>query len=294
MSKVLSTADWHIRSTVPSCLDMTQQEWMDLQKLALTQIVDMAIKHDVSGVYCGGDLFHSEPTTSFECIQMVQWVADQLSNNMIEFRIICGNHDLPMHSSENIYRAAIGAIINSKYVQMMNDETSLIHGCNFDEDNYDGYERIFKHVLCMPENDKPDIVECETPQTLLKKFPNAKYIYLGDYHKRFHYQSADGRHVINSGCLTKQAADFEDYENGVWITDFDTNEVIWESICCDYRFNHNGVVKKNLDEKIENFANSIKKESVTLDFISSVKTELQNHEKPVQEKVESWIKEIGQ
>ena len=29
--KFLITSDWHIRSTVPSCLDITQEQWMELQ-----------------------------------------------------------------------------------------------------------------------------------------------------------------------------------------------------------------------------------------------------------------------
>lgn len=28
MSRHLITADWHIRSTVPSCIDATQEDWV--------------------------------------------------------------------------------------------------------------------------------------------------------------------------------------------------------------------------------------------------------------------------
>ena len=68
----------------------------------------------------------------------------------------------------------------------------------------------------------------------------------------------------------------------------------WVPVNIPQKFNHNGEIKKEMDKNIENFVTGIKKESVTLDFISSLKNELPNHEKPVQEKVEDWIKEIGQ
>ena len=34
MSKLLITADWHIRSTVPSCIEATPEEWMNFQNFA--------------------------------------------------------------------------------------------------------------------------------------------------------------------------------------------------------------------------------------------------------------------
>ena len=169
-NKVLTTADWHIRSTVPSCMDMSQSEWMDLQKHALEQIVEIACNEKVEGVYVGGDLTHSEPSTSFECIHLIQWVAQTLAANGIKFRIMTGNHDSLYHSSSNIYKSAIGVIMESKDVCLMNTLDTLIHGCNFDVDKYDGYDKIFKHVLCMPEEVKLPMINCETPQTLLERY----------------------------------------------------------------------------------------------------------------------------
>lgn len=290
--KKLTFADLHLRSTVPPCIDCTQTEWMNIQKQALDKIIEIAKSNDVDEVYIGGDIFHSEQTTSFECIVMFQDFCRKLEVLGIKVYILAGNHDLPGHSSSNISRSAIGVLFNSLSVYDMSGTDSSIKGTNFDEDSEYNFPYIFKHVLCIPEENKPPMVECETPQTLLDKFPNAKIIFTGDYHKKFAYRSADNRFVINSGCTTKQAADFEDYETGVFVTDLKTCESKWCPVNIPQRFIKNGKVKS--DKSVDDFVNGIKKESVTLDFVNTLNKEVVKQKEPIQNKVKGWIEEIGQ
>lgn len=291
--KQLTTADWHFRATVPSCIDATEGEWMNAQREALAQVEKIAIENKVEAIYIGGDLFHTENSTSFECIYMLQDFAKRMAAHGIKVYVLAGNHDLPKHSSENIPKSAIGVLFNSKYILDMCSDDSKIKGSNFDKDDYDNAKFIFKHVLTIPYEEKAEFIDCETPETLLEKYPEAKMIFTGDYHKNFVFHK-NGRYVINSGCLLKQAIDFEDYQNGVYVVDIDTCDIQWCPIEFNLPFNHTGEIKKEMDASIENFVTGIKKEAVTLDFISSVKNELPNHEKPVQDKVEGWIEEIGQ
>lgn len=295
MSRYLLVSDVHLRSTVPSCIEATPEEWMNIQRQALDKVYNIAVENKVDTVICGGDLFHSEQTASFECIQAAQWFAKVLYLKGIVFYTICGNHDLPMHSSSNLYRSAIGVFLNSECVKLLiKDCHPEIAGCNFDEDDYGDYPVIVKHTLCIPKNDIPvDFIQCETPESLFEKYPKAKWICLGDYHRNFQY-NLDGRHVLNPGCLTKQASDFEDYETGVYIFDTDTEEIKWCPVNIEQKFNHNGQEKKALDESIENFVEHIKAEDVTLDYVSSLQKEAENHDKPIQTKIESWIAEAGQ
>ena len=72
MSRYLLVSDVHLRSTVPSCIDATSEEWMKIQEQALDKVVEIAIDNNVCYVLCCGDLYHSEPTASFECIQLSQ------------------------------------------------------------------------------------------------------------------------------------------------------------------------------------------------------------------------------
>ena len=286
--KVLTFADLHLRYTVSSCVDATQSEWMDIQEQALNKVIDIATEELVDEVYVGGDIFHSVQSTSFECIVLFQNFAKTLNNRGIKVHIIAGNHDLYGHSSSNTDKSAYGILLNSNDVYTMNH--SYIKGCNFDVDDYGDSDVIFKHTLCMPE--KPQFIDCETPETLLAKYPSANFIFTGDYHRNFVYEK-NNRFVINSGCLTKQASDFEDYETGVYVTNFDNNEIKWCPVNIEQKFVKNSE-KKNNNRTFDDFVNGIKRESVTLDFVGEVKKELVKQDKPVQEVVTSWIESNGQ
>lgn len=293
MSKHLITADWHIRSTVPSCIEATPEEWMNFQKESVNTVLKIAKINEVDEIDVGGDLFHSEQTASNECIYLLQDTAQKADEQGTPMYIFAGNHDLINHSSSNIPKSAIGVLLNSKSVRNMSKDTSYIKACNFDEDDYGNAKLIFKHVLTIPSKDKPDFIECETPESLLEKYPNADWIFTGDYHKSFHFEK-NGRHVVNSGCLMRQVADFENYTPGVYIVDTETGDVNFIPIGLEQKFNHNGYEKKALDENIENFVEGIKKENVTLDYISSLQNEALNHEENIQERINKWITEAGQ
>lgn len=292
MSRHLITADWHIRSTVPGCIEATPEEWMEFQKKSVARVGEIAKENKIAEIDIGGDLFHSENTASNECIYLLQNFAQEMDKIDISVFILCGNHDLPKHSSANIPKAAIGVLLNSKGIHNMGKDASFIKGCNFDEEDYDNARLIFKHVLTIPSKNKPDFIECETPESLLEKFPDADWIFTGDYHRNFHYKKAR-RHVVNPGCLMRQAADFEDYTPGVYIVDTETDDVNFIPIGLEQKFNHNGQEKKMLDESIENFVEGIRKENITLDYVSSLKNEIQNHDQDIQNKVNDWIERSG-
>lgn len=292
MSKHLITADWHIRSTVPSCIEAIPEEWMKFQKKSVARVGEIAKEYKVDEINIGGDLFHSEQTASNECIYLLQEFVKGMDYCNIPVYILAGNHDLPQHSSNNIPKSAIGVLLNSKSVRNMSYDTSSIKGCNFDEDDYGDAKLIFKHVLTIPSKDKPDFIECETPESLLEKYNHAQFIFTGDYHKNFHFEK-DGRHVVNSGCLMRQAADFEDYTPGVYIVDTETEDVNFVPIGLEQKFNHNGYEKKALDQTIENFVEGIKAEDVTLDYVSSLRNEAKNHDKGIQDKINDWIEQSG-
>ncbi len=293
MSRHLITADWHVRSTVPSCIEMTPEEWMDFQKKSVHRVLEIAKEYKVDEIDIGGDLYHSEKTASNECTYLIQEFAQDADKEGILVDIFAGNHDLINHSSSNIPKSAIGVLLNSKCIRDMAKGNNLIKACNFDEDDYGDAKMIFKHVLTIPSKDKPDFIECETPESLLEKYPNADWIFTGDYHKNFEY-SSNHRHVINSGCLMRQVADFENYTPGVYIVDINKEEITFVAIGLEQKFNHNGYEKKSLDETIQNFVESIKAEDVTLDYINSLKNESLNHEENIQRRINKWITEAGQ
>ena len=46
--KALVTADWHLRSTVPSCCTMSQEEWFEVQEEAIGKVEEIAEKEKVN------------------------------------------------------------------------------------------------------------------------------------------------------------------------------------------------------------------------------------------------------
>jgi len=271
--KFICTADWHIRATRPRC--RIDENWIETQAKALRQLAKISDEKNAP-IFVVGDLFHSNSDTSFECINMVQKLAD-ISG---ELYILAGNHDLPYHSSENLDKSAIGILLNSESVfeiehffeKVIGFEHINYSASNFDKEDNENAEIVFKHVLTIPEDDKPNFVDCETPESLLKKFPDAKWIFTGDYHHNFHYEK-NGRHVVNSGCLLRQVADMKDYQCGVYYIDTDENIVEFIPIIDNEQLIDDSYIEKEneREKRIDDFVNKLKNtQSVSFDFVDNV------------------------
>ena len=277
--RVIITADWHIRATRPRC--RVDNDWIETQRKALNQVADIAEKKKCP-VIVVGDIFHSNSDTSFECINIVQKLADGLG----ELYLLAGNHDLPYHSSENIDKSAIGILLKSQNILpvkeckwwdlLFDDEISA---SNFDEKDNENAKIVFKHILTIPSKDKPNFVDCETPESLLEKFPSAEWIFTGDYHHNFHYEK-NGRHVVNSGCLLRQVSDMKDYQCGVYFIDTDKNIVEFIPIIdSEDLIDDSYILQENeRNERIESFVEKLKKtKGVSLDFIENVQNEMKHN-----------------
>ena len=282
MPKMIISADWHIRATRPRC--RVDNDWLETQRMALAKVMKVAIDKK-SPVLVVGDIFHSNSDTSFECIQLVQQMADKLGG----LYILAGNHDLPYHSSENLDKSAIGVLLNSNNVHLIKDYLTkwnleqeypyIISAGNFDEEDDKRAEIVFKHVLTILSEDKPDFVDCETPESLLEKFPDAKWIFTGDYHHNFHYEK-NGRHVVNSGCLLRQASDMKNYKCGVYFVDTDENIVEFIPIIDNEDLIDDSYIlqENERNERIESFVDKLKKtKGVSLDFIDNVQNEMKRN-----------------
>ncbi len=275
MPRFILTADWHLRATRPRC--RTDENWIETQRNALAQIKKISVKKNAP-VFVVGDLFHSNSDTSFECIQLVQSLADELG----ELYILAGNHDLPYHSSENINKSAIGILLNSNNIAsirefnlwVLNHKDVTCSCSNFDEvDNKDA-EIVFKHTLVFPDlKSLPPNVNAITAKELLEEFPNAKWIFTGDYHRNFHYEK-NGRHVVNPGCLLRQASDMKNYKCGVYYVDTDENIVEFVPIIDNESFVDDSYILKQeeREERIESFVDKLSDtKNVSLDFVNNVR-----------------------
>lgn len=280
--KFICTADWHIRATRPRC--RIDEDWIQTQKNALNQIFEIADRKQCN-VYCVGDVFHSNSDTNFECISMVQNFSHKLTGIGRTLGVLAGNHDLPYHSSENLEKSAIGVLLDSYNIwyilDSINDESQdNVSASNFDEEDNKKAKIVFKHVLCFPDAKSiPQNVDAMTAKELLDEFPNARWIFIGDYHHNFHYEK-NGRHVINPGCILRQASDFKDYQCGVYYVDTDKNEIEFIPIIDKERFIDDSYILKQeeREQRIESFVDKLKDtKNISLDFIDNVHKAIQEN-----------------
>lgn len=271
--KFILTADWHLRATQPRC--RIDKDWMQTQRNALNQVFEYASSYHCD-ILVVGDIFHSNSDASFQCIQMVQDLADKLNNIGKGLFILCGNHDLLYHSSQNIDKSAIGILIHSNNIYPISYYDSRISAPNFDEPCFDN-EYIFRHILTFPdEKSMPPNISGTTADELLEKYTNAKWIFTGDYHKSFCHKK-NGRYVINSGCLICQATDFKDYQPGVYYIDTDHDIVNFLPITDNKEYIDDSYILKQ-DEREKRLDDFIKKvdgtKAMSLDFIENIENEL--------------------
>lgn len=276
--KFICTADWHLRASRPRC--RVDEDWYKTQKDALTQVKEAAIKNECD-VIIVGDIFNSNSDTSFQCIQMVQDFAKELQEKNLRVYVLAGNHDLPFHSSENIEKSAIGILLNSENifsVQELDPKRKEISAPNFDQ-KVEDKKYIFRHILCFPDlKSLPPNVNAITAKELLEETPSSEWIFTGDYHHSFHYEK-NGRHVINPGCLIRQASDMKDYECGVFYIDTEKSIVDFIPIIEleKGQFIDDSYILKQeeREERIEKFVDKLKEtKNISLDFIENVKVAL--------------------
>lgn len=283
--KMIISADWHIRATRPRC--RIDEDWIQSQRKVISQVVSIS-KKKKADVFVVGDLYHTNSDASLECINMVQEMSGELDGYL---NVLAGNHDLPYHSSENIERSAIGVLLNSKYIKPIKlfDFDCEVSASNFDEEDNLDAEIVFKHVLVFPDvKSIPPNVDAMTAQDLLKKFPNAKWIFTGDMHKNFHYEK-NGRHVINPGCLLRQASDFRDYQCGVYFVDTEKEIIEFIPIIDDEGLVDDQYILKQdeREQRIEKFANKLKDtKNVSLDYFENVQKSL------LQNKINPQLKDV--
>jgi len=270
--KFVCTADWHIRATRPRC--RVDEDWYKTQENALEQIREFANEKRCP-VFVVGDIFHSLSDTNFYCVQMVQKMAKLTRMGLY---ILAGNHDLPFHSSINIERSAVGILLRSNKIKKIKDyfienEIDDFSAGNFDEET-ENKKIIFKHVLCFPDlKSLPPNIDAMTAKDLLKEYPAAEWIFTGDYHQNFHYEK-NGKHVINPGCMLRQAVDLKDYKPGFYYVDTEKNIVEFHLIIDKEQFIDDSYIlrEKEKEKRIEAFANKIGEvENVSLDYLENVK-----------------------
>lgn len=266
-------ADLHLRADCPRC--RIDDDWEATQRKALEFIVMQANSYDCD-LYIDGDIFNTA-TVPMRIITMLIDVLSQLNKRAY---FIAGNHDLPYHSVENIANSAIGVLCsaaNNNATIKMNPD-----GMHFGAETECEDEIIYIHSLVFAsKKDIPPNCEAMSASDVLKKYPNAKWIFTGDMHKAFHYEK-NGRHVVNPGCMLRQAADMIDYKPLCYFvcTDDESVEPIYIPDTTKMVDDAYLRAEEQREERITAFVECIKKNGkITLSIIDNLKNAMKNNKK---------------
>ena len=287
MSKILVTADLHLREDTPRC--RIDEDWIATQQNVLNKIVELS--SDVDYVYIIGDIFHT-PTVSPKIESMFLKTFLPIKEKVL---ILAGNHDEPWHSYANIERSSYG-VIRHNFVE---------YGINYGGENNveicsgkqvtDGYGFVGIHILTWPSKElKIEMAGGYTPEDIFKMLPEYSMIFTGDYHHN-HATQKGNRLLINPGCITRQVADMKNYKPVVYIVDTDTLDYDWvnlpdtEDVIVDDYLHKEKERNERLDSFIELISN---KKGMTLDFRSNIQKKLSTIPEEVKQEVIEILEEV--
>lgn len=271
--KAIITADWHLRKDKPRC--RLDEDWIESQFKVVEQIVSIVNERNAS-LLIAGDIFHTPQQSSHIVIKTI----DILKKSKQEVMIHPGNHDLSYNSIDNIDKCSFGVL--TRHFPLMLEA-------------WDGSSIIITHELVWPDSKtKPKMASGITAEELLDKYPEAKWIFVGDYHKHFHFEK-DGRHVINPGCITRQASDFIDYKPGVYYVDTEKEIVEFIELNDNADMVTDEYIKQQheREDRIASFIDTIQKQGqVTLDFLQNLKDKIKNNPDDLMDATRHVLEEI--
>ena len=285
--KVLITADWHIKGERPIC--RLDDDWIASQRKTISEIREVFSKQGCEQIWILGDLFDA-PRCSTEAVNML--VEELLKFPEGSVRVLCGNHDLKDHNYANLNACSIGTI-----KQIFGDIPDEVQGdyCKltvsarpFGMDDYDSTASIVcTHQLTFPDDKTRGIFGGTTAEELLARWPQAKFIFTGDYHHGFIYKKIPdiiqndeehARFVITPGCINIQKADELDYGPMVVVLDFDKFGIqpVYLDPQAENCTRDHIEAREHKEEEFERVVETIKGNvDISLDFDSNLEAQVQ-------------------
>jgi DNA repair protein SbcD/Mre11 len=294
--KIVLTADWHIRDSVPAC---RSDDFLAVQRKKLQYFTDMCKTRKVDLILHAGDLFDkARPVHS----QMLEMMIREYAGQWPRTVVIPGNHDMPYHSYERMTEtSSLGVLFNfeilmeGKGVDAYEDEKVKVfyfpYGFDFDEHS-DLSSDYFNIAVWhgMVTNCGSQVFDSYDGKTILE---NLRYdlILTGHNHKKFIVHGDHDRYLVNPGGLTRQSIDEENSVPSFFM--IDTNTRVLEQFDIPVEkdvFTFDTEVSKERDEKIRVFIESMSNSySVGIDFEKNMETFL--GENKLDEKVKNFVME---
>lgn len=269
--KAIITADWHLRQSAPRCRVESDEDWIKFQENILSEIVTYANKKKCE-IHVVGDIFDTPKAQ----ILMARVFMAEMNKCKYPVRILAGNHDLPYHAWEEVNNSTYG-IIRHAFPELGPEHGAAHFG--LPEKVKDGI--LYTHQLTFPDaKAQPMEGIGTTAGELLDTFPEASWIFCGDYHHSFVYEEK-GRFVINPGCITIQATDMIEYKPSIYYVDTEKGEIEKLYLSNDVTFVDDSHIKKEheREDRMEAFVEKVSAQgAISLDFKGNLRKKLENPE----------------
>ena len=246
-------ADDHVRSEAPACrLDLYEETLF--KKLEFRNKI--ALKYDIP-ILNAGDLGEK----SYFVKEGIGWSAglyNRYSSIIKDIKMLCvaGNHDLPGHDIENLSESAIGGLIDSNVVELLNESPMRIkkcniYGCSWDceipaPELGDGKNILVIHKMII--NQLPLWPGQEAPKAIdiLMQNPGYDLIVSGDNHNTF-VAEYNNRLLVNAGSMMRSTTKQFDHKPCMFLYYPESNSV--EKIFYPIEDPEKVISKKHIEKK---------------------------------------------
>lgn len=291
-------SDLHLTLTPPSCRDISQEGWMELQAHYLKQLRDTA--GDLP-VICAGDIFDRWNASP----ELINFALRELPNGMY---CVPGQHDLPNHQLGQMGRSGYGVLkqtgkildLSGKRLHIFQEDEIIpnapevrVYGCGWGQgleddelEEFDGVSVAVIHRYCwLNDNTRFPGAPPEAKATALKKelspFDVAVF---GDNHISF-LATVGNCKVFNCGGFIRRKSDEMLYQPSIGIL-FDNGDVEVRHLnTCRDKFHKGKIEDKETPFDLRSFIKEL--ESLGehgLDFRQTVKEHLESQDLPKQTK----------
>lgn len=219
MNQFIITGDWHLREQVPTCRkNQNECDWMTTQREKIMRMASF-----FSGEYMvihTGDLFHRARSSNKTILSALHFLDLFGKTKVIN---IPGNHDLIGNNLSDISGTSWEIIKAAGSICVPIKRKQVKRGVCFILDEpincaiYHGY-------VHNAEKEINPLIEGYTAEELCDELRQADFIFTGDNHQAFSYQSKRGQLLINPGHITRQSANEFDQEPGFYALVLDKND----------------------------------------------------------------------
>lgn len=224
--KFILTADWHIRSTIPSC---RKDDFFKVQFEKVKFVLSIAKEYDASIIVAGdiGEKPHWENWLLTKYIELFRL-------HHLSIYAIPGQHDLVNHRLDKINEGGIGVLRSSSMINLLKERKVKYDSVHLYPYPFGEKVKRCKKIPSVKTIAITHQLICQKPlgwqkdklmaKSLLRDLECYDLIVSGDNHESF-VQEYEGRYLVNPGSLVRTKSDQINFQPKIYLWDSEDNSV---------------------------------------------------------------------